>query len=64
MLADVDTDGSGTIEFPEFLQMMTGTSTSPLRCPGGSASVNDARGAVGREAKLKQRRSPIRLRPP
>jgi len=25
MLADVDADGSGTIEFPEFLQMMTGT---------------------------------------
>ena len=25
MLADVDSDGSGTIEFPEFLQMMTGT---------------------------------------
>lgn len=30
MLADVDTDGSGTIEFPEFLQMMTGTSTRTL----------------------------------
>ena len=31
MLADVDTDGSGTIEFPEFLQMMTGTSTRTLQ---------------------------------
>lgn len=30
MLADVDADGSGTIEFPEFLQMMTGTSTRTL----------------------------------
>lgn len=33
MLADVDTDGSGTIEFPEFLQMMTGTSTRTLPHP-------------------------------
>jgi centrin-1 len=33
MLADVDTDGSGTIEFPEFLQMMTGTSTRTLPPP-------------------------------
>ena len=33
MLADVDTDGSGTIEFPEFLQMMTGTSTRIASLP-------------------------------
>ena len=29
MIADIDKDGSGTIDFEEFLQMMTGALSTP-----------------------------------
>lgn len=32
MIADIDTDGNGTIDFSEFLDMMTAKMVRPLDC--------------------------------